>query len=303
MRRLTSAALVACACAVAAACGQQDDTAAPIASIATSLSAQRAEAGAPITVTYTFNVPSGAAALPADRWVFVHALDDSKELLWTDDHAPPAPTQSWRAGAPVTYTRTMFVPQRTAPGQVRIEAGVFARSSGERLPLAGQDRGMRSYEVATLTVTPAANPVVPEAGWYDAESGESPGREWRWSRRESHLSFANPKAPITLYLQFDQPVASLPASQAVEVLGPAGVLATVTVPSGAPQVAKVPVQANQLGAADRVDVTVKVDSTFVPAATPQLRSSDTRELGIRLLSAFVEPRGGSERANRSSDGP
>ena len=77
------------------------------------------------------------------------------------------------------------------------------------------------------------------------------------------------------------------------MLGPAGVLATVTVPAGAPQVAKVPVQANQLGAADRVDVTVKVDSTFVPAATPQLRSSDTRELGIRLLNAFVEPRGSS----------
>ena len=81
----------------------------------------------------------------------------------------------------------------------------------------------------------------------------------------------------------DQPVAALPASQAVEVSGPAG----------APQVARVPVEAHQLGAADRVDVTVKVDSTFVPAATPQLKSTDTRELGIRLLNAFVEPKGAS----------
>jgi hypothetical protein len=289
MRRLTSAALVACV--VATACGRQEDTATPVASIAASLSASRAETGAPVTITYTFNVPSGSAPLPADRWVFVHALDESKELLWTDDHAPPAPTQSWQAGTPVTYARTMFVPRRTTPGQVRIEAGVFARSSGERLPLAGQDRGMRSYEVATLMVTPAANPVVSEAGWYDPESGESPGREWRWSRRESHLSFANPKAPITLYLQLDQPVTSLPASQAVEVLGPAGTLATIKVAAGPPQIAKIAVDANQLGAADRVDVTVKVDSTFIPAATPQLKSSDTRELGIRLLNAFVEPRG------------
>jgi len=53
----------------------------------------------------------------------------------------------------------------------------------------------------------------------------------------------------------------------------------------------VPVEANQLGAADRVDVTVKVDATFVPAATPQLQRRDTRELGIRLLNAFVEPKG------------
>ena len=289
MRSLTTAALVACACVAAAACGRQQDTAAPVASIAATLSAPRAEAGAPITISYTFSLPAGAPALPADRWVFVHALDDSNELLWTDDHAPATPTEAWRPGTPVTYSRTMFVPRNTAAGQVRIEAGVFSRSSGDRLPLAGQDRGMRSYEVATFTVTPAANPVVPEAGWYDPESGESPGREWRWSRRESHLSFANPKAPITLYLHVDQPVTSLPASQAVELRGPAGVLATVTVPGGATQVAKVPMTAEQLGAGDRVDVTITVGSTFVPAATPQLKSTDTRELGIRLLDAFVVP--------------
>ena len=64
----------------------------------------------------------------------------------------------------------MFVPRNTAAGEVRIEAGVFSRSSGERLPLAGQDRGMRSYEVATLTVTPAANPVV-NIGAVDGAAG------------------------------------------------------------------------------------------------------------------------------------
>jgi hypothetical protein len=273
------------------ACGRPQDAATPVASIAASLSAPRAEVGGPISVTYTFNVPSGAAALPADRWVFVHALDESRELLWTDDHAPAPPTQAWHAGTPVTYTRTMFVPRSTEPGTILIEVGVYSPSTGERLPLAGQDRGMRSYEVATFTVTPAANPVIPEAGWYDAETGEGPGREWRWSRREAHLSFANPKAPITLYLQLDQPVASLPASQAVEVRNTTGVLASLTVPPGDPQTARVPLTAEQLGTADRVDVTLTVDSTFVPAATPHLKSSDTRELGIRLLNAFVEAKG------------
>jgi hypothetical protein len=79
----------------------------------------------------------------------------------------------------------------------------------------------------------------------------------------------------------------------VEVRGPSGALATVAIPAGEPQVIKVPVTAEQLGLADRVDVTLAVGSTFVPAATPQLKSTDTRELGIRLLNAFVEPRGGS----------
>jgi hypothetical protein len=67
----------------------------------------------------------------------------------------------------------------------------------------------------------------------------------------------------------------------------------VTVPAGASQVAKVALTPDQLGAGDRADVTVKVDRTFVPAATPQLKSTDTRELGIRLLNAFVELKGAS----------
>jgi len=71
------------------------------------------------------------------------------------------------------------------------------------------------------------------------------------------------------------------------------VLATFTVPAGAPQVVKVPLSPDQLGPGERADVTVKVDSTFVPAATPQLKSTDTRELGIRLLNAFVEAKGAS----------
>ena len=184
MPRLTHAAIVAFACVMAVACGRREDTAPPVASIAVSLNTERAEAGAPLTATYTFNVPSGGAALPADQWVFVHALDDSNELLWTDDHAPATPSQEWRAGTPVTYSRTMFVPRNTPPGRVRFEAGVFSRSSGSRLPLAGQDRGMRSYEVASMTVAAATNPVVASDGWFDAESGEAPGREWRWSRRD-----------------------------------------------------------------------------------------------------------------------
>jgi hypothetical protein len=260
-----------------------------VASIAASLSTSTAEAGAPLTVTYSFSLPSGAAALPKDQWVFVHALDESNELVWTDDHVPPTPTQDWRPGTPITYPRTMFVPRSVMAGHLRLEAGLFSRASGQRLPLAGQDRGMRSYEVAGLTVVPANNPVAAEQGWYDPETGESPGREWRWSKRESHLSFDNPRAPVTLYLQFDQPVAGLPASQAVEVRGPSGVLASLPVPSGAPQLAKVPLTAAQLGTAERVDVTLAVDSTFVPAATAQLKSTDPRELGIRLLNAFVGP--------------
>jgi hypothetical protein len=33
-----------------------------------------------------------------------------------------------------------------------------------------------------------------------------------------------------------------------------------------------------------------VDQTFVPADVPSLRSSDSRELGIRVFRAYVEPK-------------
>jgi hypothetical protein len=287
MRGLIAVVFMACASTFAGACGRGGDTVPSVASVGVTVSPTRVEAGGPVLLSYSFVAANTAGTLPADQWVFVHALDDGNELLWTDDHAPPTPTQNWKPGAPVSYTRTMFVPRSTEPGDIRFEVGVFSRSSGERLPLSGQDRGMRSYEVATLAVVPTSNPVVAGDGWYDAETGEGPGREWQWSRREGRLSFRNPKAPVTLYLQVNQPVTALPASQAVEVAGPTGVLTTFQVTPGSTELVRIPLLPDQLGTAETVDLTLGVGSTFVPAATAQLKSSDTRELGIRLLNAFV----------------
>jgi len=272
-------------------CAPAADTVPAVATPSLVLSAPRAAPGGPLDVTYTFTVPAGAAALPADEWVFVHVVDERNQLLWTDDHAPSTPTQTWRAGTPVVYTRTMFVPRGSTLGAVRIEVGLFSRKTGERLPLAGNDRGMRSYEAATFSIVPgAASPVVAGNGWYDPEAGDGPGREWQWSRMEGHLSFPNPKTPITFYLQVDQPVTTLPASQGVEVRGPGGVLETFTLAPGAPRVSRLPLSTDQMGPTVRVDLTIVVSTTFVPAATAGLKSTDSRELGIRLLNAFVEPR-------------
>jgi hypothetical protein len=289
MRGLTVAVLMACVCSLAPACSREADTAPGVATVAVKVVPARVEAGAPVQLLYSFTVASAASALPADQWVFVHALDDTNELLWTDDHAPPTPTQDWKPGAPVTYTRTMFVPRSTRQGDIRFEVGLFSRRSGERLPLVGVDRGMRSYEVATISVQPLSNPVVAGDGWYDVETGEGPGREWHWSRKDNLLSFRNPKAPATLYLQVDQPVTALPASQAVEVRGSSGVLSTFTLSPGTTELVRIPISAEQLGTGETVDLTLAVGSTFVPAATAQLKSSDSRELGIRLLHAFVGP--------------
>lgn len=276
------------ACACACACGGERDTAPGVATVTATVAPARVEAGAPLRMSYSFTAAAGAT-LPGDQWVFVHALDDSNELLWTDDHAPPSATQTWKAGQPVTYERTTFVPRDTAAGEIRFEVGLFSRGTGERLPLVGTDRGMRSYEVASTTVIAPTNPVVAGEGWYDPEAGEGPGRQWHWSRRDNRLSFRNPKAPVTLYLEINQPVTTLPASQAVEVRSAGGGMWTFSLKPGSTQLIRIPISVEQLGAGESADLTLGVGTTFVPAATPQLKSSDTRELGIRLLNAFVGP--------------
>ena len=289
MRGITTALLVACTCSIASACSRASEAVPGVASVSATIAPAGAEAGAPVLLSYSFTVAAEAGRLPADQWVFVHALDDSNELLWTDDHAPPTPTQTWKAGEPVVYRRTMFIPRDVEPGDIRFEVGLFSRASGERLPLNGTDRGMRSYEGGTVSVVAPTNPVVAGEGWHNPETGEGPGRQWQWSRKEGRLSFRNPKAPVTLYLEINQPVTALPSSQAVDVRGPSGSLTTVTVPPGSTQLVRIPMSPDQLGPAETVEVTVGVGETFVPAATAQLKSNDTRELGIRLLNAFVGP--------------
>ena len=289
MRGVAISLLMAGACALASACGRADETVPGVAAIAVTIAPTRVEAGGPVLLSYSFTVPPASGRVPADQWVFVHALDDSNELRWTDDHAPPTPTQNWKPGEPITYRRTMFIPRDVEPGDVRFEMGLFSRASGERLPLTGSDRGMRSYEVGTVSVVAPTNPMVAGDGWYDAETGEGPGRQWQWSRKEGRLSFRNPKSAVTVYLEINQPVTSLPASQAVEVRGPSGSLTSVTMAPGSTQLIRIPLSPEQLGTADTVDLTVAVGQTFVPAATAELKSGDTRELGIRLLNAFVRP--------------
>ena len=61
-------------------------------------------------------------------------------------------------------------------------------------------------------------------------------------------------------------------------------------PPGGRELRRVNVTADQLGAAETVEMTIAVDKTFVPASVPALRSTDPRELGVRVFRAFVQPK-------------
>jgi hypothetical protein len=274
------------------ACSRGADTAPPIATPTVTVSRPAAAIGSPIDMSYRFVVAPDAPPLTEDYWVFVHFLDSDGELMWTDDHAPSTPTREWKPGSTIEYSRTMFVPKFPYVGQATVEVGLFSPTSGDRLPLSGTNAGLRSYRVATFEMRLESDPlvVVFGSGWYDTEvAADGPGREWQWSRKQATLSFRNPQRGVRFYLQADQPVAGAFAEpQRVEARIGDVVIDSFTLRPGGSEMRRVEIPADRL-AGDSIEIAISVDKTFVPAAVPALKSTDSRELGIRVFRAFVEP--------------
>ena len=274
------------------ACGRTEDTEPPVATPSLTLSRPEAAVGSPIDMTYRFVVADAAPDFAEDYWVFVHFVDTDGELMWTDDHQPPTPTRRWKSGTTIEYSRTMFIPKFPYTGETRVEVGVFSPESGLRLPLQGQNQGMRSYRVAAFDLRLQSDNVfvVFNNGWHETEIADDvSGLEWQWTKREATLSFRNPKRDSVLFLQLDQPVKAFPEPQQVEVrIGPT-VIDSFALPPGIRELRRISVTADQFGAGETVATTIAVDQTFVPMSVPALRSTDPRELGVRVFRAFVQP--------------
>ena len=279
--------------ALLAACARVDD-APPVATPSLTLSQRDAPIGSPMDITYRFAVAADAPAFAEDYWVFVHFIDSNGELMWTDDHQPPTPTREWKPGSTVEYQRTMFIPKFPYVGEARVEMGLFSSASGERLPLAGQTDGQRAYRVAAFNMRLQTDNlfVIFRDGWHDAEiGGDGSGREWQWSRKQATLAFRNPGRDVRFYLEADQPgTAAFSEPQRVELrIGDAVVDAFAVPADGASVIRRVDIPASRLGAAETVEMIVSVDKTFVPAEVPILKSSDPRELGLRVFRTFIQP--------------
>ena len=275
-----------------AACGSADDTAAPVASAAVTLDRSRAEVGGPVTARYRFTVPAGAPAIDGNYSVFVHVLDRSGELLWNDDHTPVPATREWKPGKTIEYSRLMFVPRTAEVGPATVEIGLYAPASGERLPLAGESSGMRAYSVASFEIAPQAESlfVAFTDGWHAAEGAPDGQLEWQWSKGRGVLAFSNLKRDAELLVQLDQPASVPGGPQHVEFAIGGTVLDSLDLPPGRSELRRIALPAAALGSADRVEMTIAVDKTFVPAAVPEMRSNDTRELGVRVFRAYLQPK-------------
>ena len=275
---------------VAVGCGSTD-SASPVATPAVGLNRTRVPLGGPLHITYRFSVAEDVSGFTDDYRVFVHFLDVDGELMFTDDHAPPTPTTSWRQGQEITYERRTIVPLYPYIGEATIAIGLYSPLLGDRLPLAGEDLGQRAYRVATVEMAPQSESgfLVFEEGWHPAESvPEEPDREWQWTTGRAAISFLNPGEDATLHLELNGRPELFDIPQVVTLAIDGTVIERLEMASVEATHHAIAVPAGSFGAADTVVLTLNVDRTFVPSAVSNGENPDQRELGVQVFYAFLE---------------
>jgi hypothetical protein len=277
-----------------AACGGGGATPA-VAKVSFKPSASKVSLGAPIDLTYRFDVAPGAA-IAGDYLVFLHVKTPDGTRLWGDDHEPIVPTSQWKPGQTVEYTRTRFVPAVAHLGEAIVEIGLY--KGADRLPLetadaAGQPNAARSYRVGSFQFMPqAAGTALKFAkGWHGLEfPQDDPAVTWQWSQKTAVLAIRNPRRDATLLLEYDTrpDLAGQPVQQ-VTVTAAGKPIATFAADSTARVLRRIPITAAQFGTEDAAVLTIDVDRTFVPGKASG-DGKDVRELGIRVYHAFLELR-------------
>ncbi len=278
--------------AALAGCSRKAPEEPPIATARLVLSHSRVPLGSPVEMTYRFLLSPTAGKIDGDYYVFVHFLEGgSREMMWADDHLPPVPTSRWTPGQTVEYTRTMFAPVYPYVGSATVEMGLYKPRTNKRLTLSGgADRGHQSYEMAKFELLPQTENIflIYKDGWYPTEVAQgNPMVEWQWTKKEATLAFRNPRRNVLFYLQIGGSPAGMTESQTVTVRVGDQAVDSFVVQGG--MLRKVPLTSAQLGAGEMTEVKIGVDRTVIPSLLPATTSRDTRELGICVYHAFVEP--------------
>ena len=125
--------------------------------------------------------------------------------MWESDHDPPIPTSAWQSGQTISYTHRAVVPMYPYIGEVTVAVGLYSTTTGQRLLLAGEDRGQRAYRGTVLNLEPQAESsfLLYEEGWHQEEYDPDSSLQWRWTSEHASLSFRNPRSDAVLFLQVD----------------------------------------------------------------------------------------------------
>jgi len=291
-RRFALVILTLSASLAACSKGRPVDDAKPVVTPSVTVSPSVVASGGPVQLALKFAVAPDAPAFKENLTVFVHVVDADGRMIGSFDHDPPQPTQSWKPGSTVEYTQPGFAPTSRYVGAATLVAGLYSRATGERVPLAGEAVERRAVKVGSLELRERSDPlaVVFREGWHPVEVRREAGLEWRWSTKSARLSLPNPRRASDLVLDLDQPHAIFPIAQHVEVRVGESVVDAFDLEPGARQVRRIALEPSALGDAEIVELEVVCDKTFVPSKVAELQSSDTRQLGIRVFRAFVEPK-------------
>lgn len=258
------------------------------------LSRDRVAIGSPVRLTYRFQVAPNAA-IDGDYWVFVHVLDPEGEQLWTDDHLPPTPTSKWKAGETIEYTRTVFVTNYPYLGEATVRLGLYSQSTGKRLTLNAEEASRKEYGVAKFRLLPSSENIflIYKDGWYPEEiAADNPAFEWQWTKKTATISFKNPKKDVTVYLDADARADLFTPPQQVTISVNGQQVASLAADWKDRRLQTFPITAAQFGNGEMAELVLAVDKTFTPSGGPSAGSGqgDTRELGIRVFHAFIEPK-------------
>jgi hypothetical protein len=131
--------------------------------------------------------------------------------------------------------------------------------------------------------------LVFEDGWHEVESLPEPSeREWQWTTDRATISFRNPRADSTLYLEVEGRSELLDAPQILTLAVDDTVVQTLEMSPTQPHFHIISIPAASFGVDDAVVLTLNVDQTFVPTLVTEGENPDDRELGVQVFYAFLE---------------
>jgi hypothetical protein len=292
MLRYFASLTVAVSILITACLSAPADTARPVASASVTVTPTVVASGMPVELDVRFAVAPDAPPFKEDYAVFIHVVDDDGQMIGSADHAPPTPTREWKPGSTIEYKRPDYAPISDYVGEATFVVGLYSKSSGERVPLSGETIEPRAVRAGSFEMRERSEPyfVVFREGWHPPEAPKGSGLEMRWSMKSGRLTFANPKRDVELTIELDQPASVFSVAQHIEIRLGEAVVDEFDLDPGPPLVRRIALSRSQLGDGDTVDLAVVSDKTFVPAKFASLQSSDTRQLGVRVFRAVVQPK-------------
>ena len=287
--RTMAAAIVLAASLLSAAGCSGGASGPPVATVNLRLDRATVPIGGPLEMTFRFDVLPDLEPMTDDYTVFVHVLDRSGQQLWIDDHPPATPTSEWEPGQTIEYSRRSMVPLYPYIGEGDIAVGLYLPSTGERLTLAGDHIGQNAYRTASITFTPQheSSFLVYEEGWHGAEVQPNSQAYWHWTTGHALVSFQNPRGDARLMLEVAGRPDVFDTPQQFSLRIGEEVLEELSLDTSEPVIIDRTLTAAELGSDDVVRLELLVDQTFIPSELGV--GDDARELGVRVLTVYVEP--------------